>query len=67
MIWVYYSSVILYFGAEFAKSYAIKFSSDIVPSKFADLVNSVEIVSEKQTVQKADKELQTLKKVQLTK
>jgi membrane protein len=65
MIWVYYSSVILYFGAEFAKSYAIKFSSAIVPSKFAELVQSVEIVSEKQTIQKADKELQTLKKEQL--
>jgi membrane protein len=66
MIWVYYSSVILYFGAEFAKSYAIKFSSAIVPSKFAELVQSVEIVSEKQTIQKADKELETIKKQQLS-
>lgn len=66
MIWVYYSSVILYFGAEFAKSYAIKFSSPIVPSKFAELVQSVEIVSEKQTIQKADKEHETLKKEQQT-
>jgi membrane protein len=62
MIWVYYSSVILYFGAEFAKSYAIKFSGTIVPSKFAELVQSVEIVSEKQTIQKADEEHQVLKK-----
>lgn len=64
MIWVYYSSVILYFGAEFAKNYALKFSSPIHPSKFAELVNSVEIVSEEKTVQKADKELQTIKKEQ---
>jgi membrane protein len=62
MIWVYYSSVILYFGAEFAKSYAIQFSSAIVPSKFAELVHSVEVTSEKQTLQQADKELQTIKK-----
>ncbi|MES2574202.1 MAG: YihY/virulence factor BrkB family protein [Bacteroidota bacterium] len=62
MIWVYYSSVILYFGAEFAKSYAIQFSSAIVPSQFADLVHTVEIVSEKQTIQKAEKELKTLNK-----
>ncbi|HEY6143977.1 MAG TPA: YihY/virulence factor BrkB family protein, partial [Flavobacterium sp.] len=67
MIWVYYSSVILYFGAEFAKNYAIQFSSAIVPSKFANLVYSVEIVSDQQTVQKADKELQILKKEKLTK
>lgn len=62
MIWVYYSSVILYFGAEFAKSYAIQFSSAIVPSKFAELVHSVEIVSEKKTIQKADEELKEIKK-----
>ena len=61
MIWVYYSSVILYFGAEFAKSYAIQFSSAIVPSKFADLVHSVEMISEEKTVQKADKELKAIK------
>jgi membrane protein len=61
MIWVYYSSVILYFGAEFAKSYAIQFASAIVPSKFADLVHSVDIVSEEHTIQKADKELKAIK------
>ncbi len=64
MIWVYYSSVILYFGAEFAKSYAIEFSSAIVPSKFADLVHSVEVKSDKESIQQADKELQELKKEQ---
>lgn len=61
MIWVYYSSVILYFGAEFAKNYALQFSSEIVPSKFADFVQSVEIVSEENTLKKADKELQSIK------
>jgi len=62
MIWVYYSSVILYFGAEFAKSYAIQFSSAIVPSKFADLVHSVEIVAEHQTLQEANEDLKVIKK-----
>jgi membrane protein len=62
MIWVYYSSVILYFGAEFAKSYALKFSSAIAPSKFAELVYPVEIVSDEKTIQKAEKEHQILKK-----
>lgn len=61
MIWVYYSSVILYFGAEFAKNYALQFSSEIVPSKFAEFVQSVEIVSEENTLKKADKELQSIK------
>ena len=67
MIWVYYSSVILYFGAEFAKSYAIEFSSAIVPSKFADLVNTVNVISEHQTVQEANQELKIIQENNLTK
>ena len=62
MVWVYYSSVILYFGAEFAKSYALKFSSPILPSKFADLIHHIEIVSDKNNIQDAEKELQAIKK-----
>lgn len=62
MVWVYYSSVILYFGAEFAKSYAIKFSDAIVPSKFANLVHSVEVVSKQKTLQNADAEVIKIKK-----
>lgn len=61
MIWVYYSSVILYFGAEFAKSYAIQFSSAIVPSKFADFINTVDIVSKEPNLQKADTEAKLIK------
>lgn len=62
MVWVYYSSVILYFGAEFAKSYAVKFSNPISPSKFADFIHSVEVVSEEKNNKNLDKELQGIKK-----
>ena len=62
MVWVYYSSVILYFGAEFAKSYAIKFSNPIQPSKFADFIHDVEIVSKEKNIQNIDKELDGIKK-----
>lgn len=62
MVWVYYSSVILYFGAEFAKSYALKFSSPIAPSKFADFVHEVEVVSKEKNNQKVDEELEVIKK-----
>jgi membrane protein len=43
MVWVYYSSVILYFGAEFAKRYAIEFEKPIVPSDYAEEVKTIEI------------------------
>ena len=61
MVWVYYSSVILYFGAEFAKSYAVQYSSPIIPSEFAELVQSVEIKSKEQTLQHAEKEFKNIK------
>jgi membrane protein len=62
MVWVYYSSVILYFGAEFAKNYAIKFSNPISPSKFAELIYNLEVTSEQKTVQKKDNEHLQIKK-----
>ena len=61
MVCVYYSSVILYFGAEFAKSYAVQYSSPIIPSEFAELVQSVEIKSKEQTLQHAEKEFKNIK------
>jgi membrane protein len=43
LLWVYYSSVILYFGAEFTKAYAAKFGSAIHPSPWAVWVKNVEV------------------------
>jgi membrane protein len=36
LLWVYYSSIILFFGAEFTKSYTNFFGRSIQPNKFAD-------------------------------
>lgn len=35
LVWVYYTSIILYFGAEFTKVYALEFGGGIVPSQTA--------------------------------
>ncbi len=56
LVWVYYSSVILYLGAEFAKQYALAFGSPIQPSKFAETVQMVEVPSKGDTLQEAEKE-----------
>jgi membrane protein len=42
LIWVYYSAIILYFGAEFTKVYANNFGKKITPNEY-----SVQIVKEK--------------------
>lgn len=35
LVWIYYTSIILYFGAEFTQAYAEKFDKGIAPSKYA--------------------------------
>lgn len=35
LVWIYYTSIILYFGAEFTQAYAEKYTEGISPSKYA--------------------------------
>ena len=35
LLWIYYSSIILYFGAEFTKQYAWKKGANIIPTEYA--------------------------------
>ncbi len=51
LVWVYYSAIILYFGAEFTKAYAIKYGSDIHPNDYAVTMKQVEVETGKQTIQ----------------
>ena len=46
LVWIYYTSIILYFGAEFTQAYAEKFETGITPSKYA--VHLKTIVVEKE-------------------
>lgn len=51
LLWTYYSSIILYFGAEFTKAYAIAYGSEIHPNHYAVTVKEVEVEQEKKSVQ----------------
>ncbi|MBG6236896.1 membrane protein [Pedobacter sp. CAN_A7] len=46
LLWIYYSSIILYFGAEFTQAYVEKYDGGIVPSKYA--VHTKIIIIEKE-------------------
>lgn len=50
--WVYYSSIILYFGAAFTKCYSVQKGKKIIPKKTAVIVEQKEI--EKNTTQISD-------------
>jgi membrane protein len=54
IVWIYYSAIILYFGAEFTKAYALKYGAEIHPSKFAITVKKVEVEGGNKSVQQMD-------------
>ncbi len=62
MVWVYYSSMILYFGAEFTKAYAVNFGKSIYPNKYAIVATTVEVEQGKKTIQQAEKQSEQIKK-----
>lgn len=47
LLWVYFSSIILYFGAAFTRAYAICSGSHIYPNKYAVWVEQVEVETNK--------------------
>jgi membrane protein len=51
LLWVYYSSIILYFGAEFTKAYAVKFGSEIHPNHYAVTTKTIEVETGNQSIQ----------------
>lgn len=61
LVWIYYSSIILYFGAEFTKNWAIEYGDDIQPSEYAVLVKKVEVEEGKGSVQENEDEKNQIK------
>jgi len=51
LLWTYYSSIILYFGAEFTKAYAIAYGSEIYPSHYAVTTKEIEVESDNKSIQ----------------
>lgn len=54
LLWVYYSSLILYFGAEFTKAYAVKYGSEIHPNHYAVTTKMVEVETGNKSIQEKE-------------
>ena len=67
LLWVYYSSVILYFGAEFTKAYATEYGAAIHPNQYAVITKQVEVEDENGSVQQRKKEMDAEKEMQAVK
>ena len=55
LLWIYYSSIILYFGSEFTKAYAVKYGSEIHPNHYAVTTKTVEVETGNQSIQSKEK------------
>lgn len=55
MLWIYYSAMILYYGAEFTKYYAIEYGNPIMPAEYAVTVRQVEEETGKISIQRKEK------------
>jgi membrane protein len=62
LLWVYYSSVILYFGAEFTKAYALKYGSVIKPKDYAVTIQTVQVESGERSVQQNEENTKNTEK-----
>lgn len=55
LVWVYYSAMILYLGAEFTKAFAVRYGTPILPSDYAVTVKEMEVENGRKSVQETDK------------
>lgn len=56
LLWIYAASLILYFGAEFTKAYAMKYGGHIRPNKYTITVQTVQVESNKKSVQENEQD-----------
>lgn len=57
LVWIYYSSIILYFGAEFTKAFAMEYGNAIHPNSYSVISKKVEVEAGKDSIQNADKKI----------
>lgn len=62
LVWVYYSSIILYFGAEFTKAYAIAYGSPIHPNHYAVTMQQVEVETGNASIQEKEEGIDKVEK-----
>ena len=61
LLWIYYSSIILFFGAEFTKEFALEYGHDIKPNSYAVFAKKVEINLGNKSIQEGHLEIEKQK------
>ena len=63
IVWIYYSAIILYFGAAFTRAFAMEFGGSIHPNEYAVISKTVEVEAGQKSLQNGDKEVEEKVKV----
>lgn len=56
LLWIYFSAIILYFGAVFTKCYALKYGQEIRPNEYAVTIQTTQVESGKASVQENEEQ-----------
>ncbi len=64
LVWIYYSSIILYLGAEFTKAYAVKYGAPIRPNSYAVTTKQIEVETNTASIQQNEKVIEKEKQVE---
>lgn len=54
LVWIYYSAIILYFGAEFTKAYAATYGTRIYPNDYAVWIKHIDVEEENGTLKQQE-------------
>ena len=65
LLWVYYSSIILYFGAEFTKAWAMSYSEPIHPNHYAVTMQQVEVETGGASIQAKEENIDKVDKTKI--
>jgi len=57
LVWIYYSSIILYFGAEFTRAYDVKYTKGIIPNQYAVIQKTIVVEGDEAEVQESQAQL----------
>ncbi|MGN6399158.1 MAG: YihY/virulence factor BrkB family protein [Flavisolibacter sp.] len=56
LVWIYYSAIILYFGAEFTKAYAAAYGNRIYPNDYAVWIKHIDVEEENGTLKQQEEQ-----------
>ncbi|MGN6164740.1 MAG: YihY/virulence factor BrkB family protein [Flavisolibacter sp.] len=56
LVWIYYSAIILYFGAEFTKAYAATYGNRIYPNDYAVWIKHIDVEEENGTLKQQEQQ-----------